>query len=60
MVQAIRIAAQEESDDAVLKNFVDLVEMAPKMVKAHLHATMELMLKVFVAYFFQEANNSKT
>lgn len=46
ILEAISIAVQEESDDGVLKNFVDLVDLAPKMVKAHLQPTIELMLKI--------------
>jgi len=46
ILEAIAIAAKEESDDNVLKNFVDLVDMAPKIVRPHLQATIDLMLLI--------------
>ena len=47
-LQAIGISVQEEDDDSVLKSFVELVEMVPKLVRPHLTATINLMLKVNV------------
>jgi len=46
IVEAIGISVQEEDDDSVLKSFVELVEMVPKLVRPHLTATINLMLKI--------------
>jgi hypothetical protein len=46
VLEAIDISIKMETDDAVLKAFVELVEMAPKLVRPHLQSTIELMLAV--------------
>jgi len=35
-----------EGDDNVLKSFVELVEVAPKLVKQNLNGTLSMMLEV--------------
>ncbi|XP_057301681.1 importin-5-like isoform X2 [Hydractinia symbiolongicarpus] len=46
ILEAIGVAVKTESDDAVLKSFVELVEIAPKLVRIHLQPTVTLMLQV--------------
>ena len=46
LFQAIGIAVKSEGDDNVLKSFVEMVEVAPKLVKQNLHGTLGMMLEV--------------
>lgn len=45
-LQAIGLAVKSEGDDSVLKSFVEMVEIAPKLVKQNLHGTLGMMLEV--------------
>lgn len=47
-IQAIGIAVKTEGDDNVLKSFVELVEVAPKLVKQNLNGTLSMMLEVYI------------
>ncbi|XP_065645184.1 importin-5 isoform X3 [Hydra vulgaris] len=46
ILQAIEISVKNEEDDSVLKCFVELVEIAPKLVRSDLQPTINLMLQI--------------
>eukprot|EP00111_Clytia_hemisphaerica_P019077 TCONS_00056356-protein len=46
ILEAIGIAVKSEGDDNVLKSFVEMVEVAPKLVKQNLHGTLGMMLEI--------------
>lgn len=46
ILEMISISVQQAEDDNLLKSFVEVVELAPKLVKPHLHDTINLMLQI--------------
>jgi len=46
ILEMISISVQQAEDDNLLKSFVEVVELAPKLVKPQLHDTINLMLQI--------------
>lgn len=46
ILKSIEYSVKSESDDSLLKAFVELVEVAPKLMRPTLHKTLELMLAI--------------
>lgn len=46
ILEMISISVQMAEDDNLLKSFVEVVELAPKLVKPQLHDTINLMLQI--------------
>jgi len=46
ILEMISISVQQAEDDNLLKSFVEVVELAPKLVKPQLHDTVNLMLQI--------------
>jgi len=46
ILEMIQISVQQAEDDSLLKSFVEVVELAPKLVKPQLQDTITLMLQI--------------